>query len=47
MSFDPDKRHNALPLPPPKAELESKVVLRKAIVANKALVEPLPKLLWP
>jgi hypothetical protein len=24
MSFDPDKPYNDLPLPPPKAELESK-----------------------
>jgi hypothetical protein len=34
-----DKPYNDLPLLPPKAELESKVVLRKAIGANKALAE--------
>jgi hypothetical protein len=36
MLFDPDK---PLPLLPPKAELETKAVLRKAIAANKALAE--------
>jgi len=30
---------NDLPLLPPKAELETKAVLRKAIAANKALAE--------
>jgi cell filamentation protein, protein adenylyltransferase len=39
MSFDPDKPFNDLPLLPPKAELETKAVLRKAIAANKALAE--------
>jgi hypothetical protein len=39
MSFDPDKPYNDLPLLPPKAELETKAVLRKAIAANKALAE--------
>ena len=39
MPFDPDKPYNDLPLLPPKAELESKAVLRKAIAANKALAE--------
>jgi hypothetical protein len=34
MSFDPDKPYNDLPLLPPKAELESKAVLRKAIRAR-------------
>ena len=37
MSFDPDKPYNDLPLLPPKAELETKAVLRKANAANKAL----------
>ena len=39
MSFDPIKPYNALPLLPPKAELETRDVLRKAIAANKALAE--------
>jgi hypothetical protein len=39
MAFDPDKLYNNLPLLPPKAELETKAVLRKAIAANKALAE--------
>lgn len=39
MSFDPDKPYNDLPLLPPKLELETKAVLRKAIGANKALAE--------
>ena len=39
MPFDPDKPYNDLPLLPPKAELESRAVLRKAIAANKALAE--------
>jgi hypothetical protein len=39
MAFEPDKPYNDLPLLPPKAELETKVVLRKAIMANKALAE--------
>lgn len=39
MSFDPDEHYNDLPLLPPKAELETKAVLRKAIAANKALAE--------
>ena len=39
MSFDPDRPYNDLPLLPPKAELETKAVLRKAIAANKALAE--------
>jgi len=39
MSFDPDKPYNALPLLPPRAELETKAVLRKAIGAKKALAE--------
>lgn len=39
MHFDPDKPYNDLPLLPPKAELETKAVLRKAIAANRALAE--------
>lgn len=39
MPFDPDKPYNDLPLLPPKAELETKAVLRKAIAANKTLAE--------
>ena len=39
MPFDRDKPYNDLPLLPPKAELETKSVLRKAIAANKALAE--------
>jgi len=50
MSFDPDKPYNDLPLLPPKAELESRKVLKKAIAANKALAElkgaGLLNLLW-
>ena len=37
--FDPDKAYNDLPLLPPKAELETKADLRKAIAANKVLAE--------
>jgi len=39
MPFDPAKPNNALPLLPPKADLETKAVLKKAITANKALAE--------
>ena len=39
MSFYPDKPYNDRPLLPPKTELETKAVLRKAIAANKALAE--------
>jgi hypothetical protein len=39
MAFDPDKPYNDLPLLPPKADLETKAVLKKAIAANKALAE--------
>jgi hypothetical protein len=50
MPFDPDKPYNDLPLLPPKAELESRAILRKAIAANKALAElkgaGLLNLLW-
>ncbi len=37
MPFDPDKPCNDLPLLPPKVELETKAMLRKAIAANKWL----------
>ncbi len=39
MPFDPAKPYNALQLLPPKADLETKAVLKKAIAANKALAE--------
>ena len=39
MPFDPDKPYNDLPLLPPKAEIETKAVPRKAIAANRALAE--------
>ncbi len=39
MSFDPKKPYNDLPLLPPKTELETPTVLKKAITANKALAE--------
>lgn len=39
MSFDPNKPYNDLPLLPPPVEMESKVVLKKAIAANRALAE--------
>jgi len=39
MPFDPDKPYNDLPLLPPRSDLETKAVLRKAIAANKALAE--------
>jgi len=39
MSFDPEKPFNDLPLLPPKAEIETKTTLKKAISANKALAE--------
>ncbi len=39
MTFHPDEPYNDLPLLPPKAELETRAVLKKAIAANKALAE--------
>ena len=39
MPADPNKPYNDLPSLPPKAEVETKAVLRKAIAANKALAE--------
>ncbi|MCX6170644.1 MAG: Fic family protein [Ignavibacteriales bacterium] len=37
--FIKDRPYNDLPLLPPKAEVESKLILKKAISANKALAE--------
>jgi cell filamentation protein, protein adenylyltransferase len=39
MSFDPQKPYNDLPLLPPKGELETRAIWKKAISANKALAE--------
>ena len=39
MSFDSNKPYNDLPLLPPKADTESKAILKKAISANRALAE--------
>ena len=39
MSFDPTKPYNDLPLLPPKADLETKALLRKTVAVNKALAE--------
>jgi len=39
MSFDPEKPFNDLPLLPPKAEIETPAVLKKAVAANKTLAE--------
>src|SRR5262245_18352646 len=39
MSFDPDKPYSGVALLPPKAELKTKTVLRKAIGGNKTLAE--------
>ena len=39
MSFDPEKPYNDLPLLPPKAEVETRAVLKKAISAGRALAE--------
>jgi len=39
MPFDPQTPYNDLPLLPPPGELETRAVLKKAIVANKALAE--------
>ena len=39
MNFDPLKPYNDLPLLPPKAEIETKAVLKKAITAGRALAE--------
>lgn len=37
MSFEPKKPYNDLPLLPPKANLETPAILKRAISANKAL----------
>lgn len=39
MKFNPKKLYNDLPLLPPKAEIETKDILRKAITAGRALAE--------
>lgn len=39
MSFDPTLPYDALPLLPPRVEIESKPVLRQALVATRALAE--------
>jgi len=39
MAFDPRRPHNDLPLLPPKVDVETKAVLRKAIGAGRALAE--------
>ena len=39
MPFNPKKPYNDLPLLPPKADIETKAILKKAISANRALAE--------
>jgi len=39
MNFDPQKPFNELPLLPPKAEIETRTILKKAISAGRALAE--------
>jgi Fic family protein len=39
MKFDPNKPFNDLPLLPPRADVETKSILKKAITANRALAE--------
>ena len=39
MKFDPEKPDNDLPLLPPAGEVETKQVLKKAILAGRALAE--------
>jgi len=39
MAFDPEKPYNELPLLPPKADIETKAVLKRCIPANRALAE--------
>jgi len=43
MKFDPNKPYNDLPLLPPKAEVESKQILKKAISTIKALAPQAPR----
>ena len=39
MTFDPEKPYNDLPLLPPKAEIETKGVLKKLVAASQFLAE--------
>jgi Fic family protein len=39
VKFDPTKPYNDLPLLPPKADIETKAILKKAITAGRALAE--------
>ena len=39
MSFDPEEPYNDLPLLPPPRDLETKLVLKRCVAANKALAE--------
>lgn len=39
MGFNPQKPYNDLPLLPPKADMETKAILKKAITAGRALAE--------
>ncbi|MBW2084254.1 MAG: Fic family protein, partial [Deltaproteobacteria bacterium] len=39
MTFDPQKPYNDLPFLPPKADVETKPVLKKALRAGRALAE--------
>jgi Fic family protein len=39
MAFDPEKPFNQLPLLPPKVDVETKTILKKAIDARSALAE--------
>ena len=37
MKYDPNKPYNQLPLLPPRKDLETKAILKKAIAAGRAL----------
>jgi len=39
MIFDPSRPYNELPVLPPKAEVETRAVLKKAISAARAVAE--------
>ena len=39
MKYDPHKPYNQLPLLPPRKDLETKAILKKAIAAGRALAE--------
>jgi len=39
MAYHPEKPYNELPSLPPKVDIESKVILKKAIGASRALSE--------